>query len=219
VPRYVAVLTPYITSTPETQALSHTFHEFVPIREIRGSPPSALAPYSALLEEMATLPTKAQRIEVRLVGSETLVTVIEILSPANKRPGTDSFDAYQRKRRDLLRSPVHLLEIDLLRRGVRWPIDTPLPASPYFCFLSRAYRRPTVEIWPANSRESLPQLAVPLRETDADATIDLAAALACVYELGAYHLRVDYRRDPPPPPLTTDESAWLDAQLRTQGSR
>jgi hypothetical protein len=140
-------------------------------------------------------------------------------SPANKRAGTDSFDAYQRKRRDMLRSPAHMLEIDLLRRGVRWPIDTPLPDAPYFCFLSRAEQRPAVEIWPATYREPLPRIAVPLRQLDADAIIDLAAALACVYVSGAYQLRVDYRRDPPPPALSADDAVWLDRRLRELGSR
>jgi len=30
---------------------------------------------------------------------------------------------------------------------------------------------------------------------------------------------IDYRADPPPPPLSPDEMAWLDQQLRTQGLR
>ncbi len=226
VPRYVAVLTPYVTyediAIGEVSAVK-------PDVAVLSRPASALSPnaptaIAAPLTGVTTLaepemPAKAQRIEVRAVGSEALVTVIEILSPANKRAGTESFEAYQRKRRDLLRSPVHLLEIDLLRRGVRWPLDTALPPAPYFIFLSRGARRPTVEIWPAAFAERLPPVPIPLRDPDPDATIDLGAALARVYELGAYALRVDYRREPPPPALSATESEGLDEQLRAAGVR
>jgi len=43
------------------------------------------------------------------------------------------------------------MRIDLLRRGMRWPIDTELPPAPSFIFLSRAAQRPSVAIWPTDS--------------------------------------------------------------------
>jgi hypothetical protein len=55
------------------------------------------------------------RVEILTVEEELLVTVIEILSPANKHPGHETTLEYRRKRRDLIRSFAHLLEIDLLR--------------------------------------------------------------------------------------------------------
>jgi hypothetical protein len=120
VPRYVAVLTPYVTYEdigigevsavkPDVAVLSR------PEREpTLGTPTSVVAPLTGVTSVAEPeVPAKAQRIEVRAVGGEALVTVIEILPPANKGAGTESFEAYQRKRRDLLRSPVHLLEVDL----------------------------------------------------------------------------------------------------------
>lgn len=221
IPRYVAVLTPYVTyediSIGELSAVKPDLAVLTGQARLlpEGSPAAAAAPLlgvSTIAEP--EVPARSQRIEIRAVGSETLITVIEILSPANKRAGTESFEAYQRKRRDLLRSPVHLLEIDLLRRGVRWPIDSELPAAPYFIFLSRAGRRPEVEIWPAGFRDPLPRLPVPLRVPDPDVAIDLGAALARVYELGAYHLRAAYQHAPPPPALPPDEGAWVAAQVQ-----
>src|SRR5262249_15891924 len=44
-----------------------------------------------------------------------LVTTVEVLSPSNKRPGTEGWDLYQRKRQSLLLGNVNLVEIDLLR--------------------------------------------------------------------------------------------------------
>ncbi|MGH7171924.1 MAG: DUF4058 family protein, partial [Gemmataceae bacterium] len=60
-----------------------------------------------------------------------VVTRIEILSPSNKRFGTLGWKLYQRQRRIVLRSKVHLVEIDLLRGGQRPPMLDPWPESPY----------------------------------------------------------------------------------------
>jgi hypothetical protein len=45
-----------------------------------------------------------------------LITLIEILSPLNKRPGADR-DAYRAKQSKVLGSDANLIEIDLLRDG------------------------------------------------------------------------------------------------------
>jgi hypothetical protein len=162
---------------------------------------------------------KTQRIEIRAVGSNTLVTVIEILSPSNKQAGTDSYEAYQRKRRDLLQSDVHLLELDLLRRGTRWPFNTVLPDAPYFAFLGRAGSHPLVEVWPITFCEPPLPVAIPLRPPDPDIALDLGLALAEIYEQGAFELRIDYRQAPPPPALSPDESVWIDKVLHEAGLR
>jgi hypothetical protein len=226
VPRYVAVLAPYITYEDIEIGTMQAIKPDVAVqsREPDAAAAPAVASITAPLLGLSTLaepevPAKSQRIEIRTVGPETLVTVIELLSPANKRSGTESFEAYQRKRRDLLRSDVHLLEIDLLRRGVRWPIDSDVPAAPYFVFLSRVALRPQVEIWPIQLDQPLPRIPVPLYGADPDVVIDLGAALARVYELGAYDLRIDYRRNVPPPALPEANAARLAAILQAAGRR
>ena len=47
-----------------------------------------------------------------------LVTLIEIVSPSNKRPGVDR-RAYLMKQREVLDSDANLIELDLLRDGER----------------------------------------------------------------------------------------------------
>ena len=47
-----------------------------------------------------------------------LITLIEIVSPANKSPGPDR-DAYLQKQAEVLGSDANLIEIDLLRDGKR----------------------------------------------------------------------------------------------------
>ncbi len=172
----------------------------------------APAPLTGMVAEQ--LPLKLYAVEIRRVEDDLLVTAIEILSPVNKRPGHEAFEDYQRKRNDLLRSAAHLMEIDLLRAGRRWSLLTPLPDAPYFVFLSRATRRPHVEIWPLRVQEAIPLIPVPLHEPDADVPLDLGRAIQTIYDTAAYDLRIDYREQPPPPDFSKEEAEWIAARLR-----
>jgi hypothetical protein len=158
------------------------------------------------------IPFRQHNVEIRDVETRSLVTVIEILSPVNKRPGHEAYQEYQRKRRDILRSPAHLLEIDLLRAGIRPPLESPVPPAPYYVVLSRATRRPRVEVWPIQLADRLPTLPVPLLEPDPDATLALDVLVAAVYGRGAYGAEIDYRQ-PPPGPLSESEAAWVEQLL------
>ena len=71
-------------------------------------------------------------------AGQRLVTSIEVLSPSNKRPGTEGWELYQRKRQSLLLGNVSLVEIDLLRGGQRMPMLDPWPDSPYTLLVARA---------------------------------------------------------------------------------
>jgi hypothetical protein len=224
-PRYFARLTPYVT------------YEVVEVGQVRGvrpdvgvwhlesrppqTPGSTATVIRAPVESLVALetPLRLHSVEVRTTAEQLLVTLIEILSPVNKRPGHEAHVAYQRKRRDLLRSTVHLMEIDLLRGGARPPLERPVPPAPYYVVLSREQRRPTVEVWPLRLSERLPVLPVPLLEPDPDASLDLSAAVASVYERGAYGLQIDYRQPPPSPPLSEEESRWLEEILQGVRSR
>ena len=108
-------------------------------------------------------------VEVKLfsVGIYTtqdkrLVASIEILSPANKVLDSQAYEQYRRKRRRLFNSPAHIMELDLLHSGNRIILGRRLPDAPYFATLSRAERRPTVEIWPMALTEPIPILPIPL---------------------------------------------------------
>ena len=147
------------------------------------------------------------------------MTLVEVLSPVNKRPGLDSADAYERKRAEVFRSAVHLLEIDLLRAGRRPALATPWPEADYAVILSRAEERPTVGIWPLRLADPLPIVPVPLRAPDADVALDLGAVLRHIYANARYDLQLDYRQAPPLPELSQDEGRWLDAALRERGLR
>jgi len=133
-----------------------------------------------------------------------LVTLIELLSPANKRPGPDR-EQYLTKRNEILASPAHFLEIDLLRGGHRMPGEG-MPHCDYCVLLSRLETRPRAGIWPVGLRERLPVIPVPLRHPDPDAQLDLQAVLHDIYDRARYGT---YIYDGlPNPTLTADDSAW-----------
>jgi hypothetical protein len=149
-------------------------------------------------------------VEIRDVASETLVTAIEVLSPINKVG--DGLTTYRRKRQRLHQAGVHLLEIDLIRRGTR-PLDHPrIPAVPYLVALTRG-QATTADVWPVGLRDPLPIVPVPLRPPDDDVALDLQDVLVDVYDTAAYELSIDYQTPPPPPSLADDDSAWMAALL------
>ena len=149
---------------------------------------------------------RAPRVEVREVASNALVTVIEILSPINKRE--PNLSKYRDKVTDMYQASVHVLEIDLLRRGVRIHADARLQAAAYLLTLTRAMES-KLEAWPLQLADKLPIVPVPLRPPDADVPLDLHAALNEIYDEAAYDLSIDYRQPPPPPPLSPKEAEWL----------
>lgn len=219
-PRYVADVTTHQTYDEIEIARSRGYSPDVAVSQPqppRGEGPIAvatLAPAPAVSRIPLEMPIRLYRVEVRTTGEEQLVTAIEILSPVNKRPSHEAYTEYQRKRRALLRSEVHLIEIDLLRGGTRPPLEEPVPAAPYYVVLSRVERRPWVDVWPIPLQEALPAIPVPLLEPDPDARADLGAIVASVYERGGYEDRIDYHEPPPPPPLSAEDAAWVENLLR-----
>jgi hypothetical protein len=158
------------------------------------------------------MPVRLAGVEVRAAGTDTLVTAIEILSPINKRHGRER-QRYLRKRRELLRSEVHVMELDLLRGGERSPLETALPPAAYYVTLARSDRRPYVDVWPIQLTERLPLLPVPLSAPDPDVPLDLHTVAKAVYERGGYTTRIDYRQPVPPPALEPDQQAWVEQLL------
>lgn len=163
-------------------------------------------------------------LEIRAVGSNEVVAVLEILSPSNKTPGAKGRDEYLRKQEEVLASPVHLIEIDLLRAGAPTAMVPPgrlweLSAHDYVVCVCRAQDRGQSEIYGVSLRGRLPRVRIPLRPPDSDVVLDLPAVFAECYEEGGYAYRIDYRQAPPDPPLRIDDQQWLDARLRKAGLR
>jgi hypothetical protein len=95
-------------------------------------------------------------VEIRDTAQNQLVTSIEIISPVNKRE--PHLSRYRQKREQIRQANVHLLEIDLLRRGSRVWEYSGIPAVPYVIVLNRAGGS-KVEVWPIALSDPLPNFA------------------------------------------------------------
>ena len=167
-------------------------------------------------------------LEIRDRENLNLVTVIEMLSPTNKKPGADR-DHYLAKRALLTRSEAHFVEIDLLRAGRRLFASTDISAMlsneskhiDYVILINRSWKRKEArtafEVFPVSIGEALPCIPLPLREGQTEIPFDLQEAFQQAYEAGPYQLgALDYT-EPPDPPLPPDLANWANECLRKAG--
>lgn len=161
---------------------------------------------------------------IEIVDAKTgnrLVSIIEVVSPSNKRPG-EGQRAYLQKQEECRDGGVNIVEIDLLRGGRRVSVAQeaiipPAYRTPYRVSVWRAARPRAVELYRVPLREKLPAIKIPLRPTDTDVPLELQPLVNEAYRNGTYE-DTDYRGDPVPP-LETDDAAWADALLREKGLR
>ena len=142
-------------------------------------------------------------IEIRTARKpRRVVTLIEVLSPSNKAPGSQGRREYLQKQREILHSDTHLLEIDLLRFGahtVAVPMEN-LPSRETWDFiisLHRADNRFRYDYWLSSLTEPLPNIRVPLLSGDDDLVLDLQSAYQEVFLAGRYADEIEYS-DPIP---------------------
>ena len=181
-----------------------------------------LTPAEPLVIHLDLEPVTEGRVEIIDVKSgHRVVTAIEVLSPANKRPG-EGRRLYLQKRRDQQSAGVNTVEIDLLRGGKRVLMIAseqipPSHRTAYQVCTWRESRRSRVEVCRVPLRERLPVIAIPLRPADRDVPLDLQAILEQCYRNGGYD-DIDYRGEPDPP-LSRKDRAWSNALLTDQGKR
>ena len=161
-----------------------------------------------IMIEQIPMPVEHRLTKVRIIhrATETLVAVLEVLSPVNKRNG-EQRQKYLRKRDMYLDSAVHLVEIDLLRQWERMPLAGELPACDYLIVVSDAQQRPIVDVWPIQLPNPLPVISIPLLAADPPVSINIGEALRLAYQRARYDLQIDYRQ-PPTPPLSAQHAKW-----------
>jgi hypothetical protein len=153
-------------------------------------------------------------------GAERLVTAIELLSPSNKTPGERGRELYLRKQRELLDSPTHLVEIDLLRGGVHStavPLDRLLAQVGRFDYHVSVHRSDRFEdylVYPVRLEDRLPEIAIPLLPGDPELPIDLQAVFDRAYDTGPYRRRIRYAESTPAPALRPEQSEWAARVLQ-----
>jgi len=145
---------------------------------------------------------------IREVPSLDIVTVIEALSPANKRTTSDGRAQYLKERQGILQSRANLVELDLLRGGQRLPVAG-MPAGDYFAVVSRANDRTRMHLYAWTIRDRLPTLPIPLKAGEPEVPLDLQQVFTTVYDRARYHLSLRYTAKLSPP-LDMADAAWLD---------
>ena len=147
-------------------------------------------------------------LEIREARTRKVITAIELLSPSNKRAGSEGGRLYAEKQRTLLETQTNFVEIDLLRRGQRVLHVDRSPRSDYYALVSRADERPNVEVYAWNLRDLLPTIRIPLKPEDSDVTLNLQSVLNTAYDRIRYGNTIEYG-DPLRPPLSSSDEAWV----------
>jgi len=156
-------------------------------------------------------------LEIQDVATSEVVTVIEVLSPVNKRPG-DGRRKYEAKRQTVLASATSLVEIDLLRR---WSSVVPLPKdleTPYRILVSPSVDRPKARLYGFNLPDPIPAFPLPMPPGESEPIVNLQSLLGDIYDQSGYNLVIDYGEDPLPP-LSEGDATWLATWLKQKGLR
>ena len=154
-------------------------------------------------------------IEIRNTANQEVVTVIEVLSPVNKRG--DGRLRYLQKRERVLESQANLVEVDLLHKGEPMPTVQGNVVSHYRILVSPVGQRPQALLYPVNLPQSLPKVTIPLRKDDDEPVVDFQLLLEQVYRLSGYGYSIDYDQ-PPKPGWSQPESEWIANCVKQQTS-
>lgn len=154
---------------------------------------------------------------VRGAGNHEVVTVLEVLSPGNKRPG-EGRRIYEEKRMEVIATRTNLVEVDLIRSGDPMLVIGAKGTSDYRILVSRGRRRPRADLYAFSVRDPIPTFALPLRSGDKEPEVDLGATLHGLYDRAAYDMSIDYRVDAVPP-LAEPDRAWADDLLHAADLR
>jgi Protein of unknown function (DUF4058) len=148
-------------------------------------------------------------LEVIDMGTKEVVTVIEVLLPANKRPGKGR-EMYEEKRDKIFGSRTNFVEIDLLRGWEPLPVLDNDIAAHYRILVSRSNQRPGADLYLFNLPDAIPAFPLPLRGGDVEPMVDLQALLNTVYDRAAYDITLDYTAQLVPA-LSESDAAWADS--------
>ncbi len=182
------------------------------------------------LDVIPSEPLDHHFVEVRDTSRRhALVTLIEIVSPANKRRGPDG-RAYEAKQQEILASDTSLIELDLLRAGEPIVGGARLadfvaqldPQPDYLAAVNRAWQRGAdldFEVFPIRLEDTLPCIPVPLRKEEAEVPLDLQYAFDQAFDSGPYARgAVDYdvALDPP---VALERREWLSGCVQRWKTR
>lgn len=155
-------------------------------------------------------------IEIRNRTDGKLVTLLEVVSPANKTTPAGR-QAYLDARQLAVAQKAGIVEIDLVMQGkptLTYSRDG-LPEYDYAVTVTRTNAPDRYEIYTATLQKRLPKFKLPLAADDRDALLDLQAAFARAYDLGNFATQINYKGTPHPDvPFTDEYKVWSDELLK-----
>lgn len=179
--------------------------------------PAATSAQSVTVEVPMPEVVEEGYLEVRDVATGEVITALELLSPSNKRHG-EGRRMYEIKRRRVLGSLTHLVEIDLLRGGDPMPVLSREIVGRYRILISRSEERPKAMLHAFGVRDAIPGFLLPLRAGEVGPRVELRDLIGALYDRAGYDLAVDYTGEPVPP-LEDEDAAWADRLLREKRLR
>ena len=158
-------------------------------------------------------------LEVRQRADGRLITVVDVISPANKA-SAGGRAAYMNKRAEFRQHNASLVEIDLVLQGT--PLQDysreGLPDWDYAVTVTRSVQPDRYEIYTATVDKRLPRFRLPLASDDRDTVLDLQAAMVRSYDQGDFLKQINYKRDPLTK-LSDAQKKWLGERLHEQKLR
>jgi hypothetical protein len=137
-------------------------------------------------------------IEIRERREGRLVTLIDVVSPAN-RTSEDGRRAYRETRRAGRNAGANLVEIDLVLQG-KAMLDygrAGLPDFDYAVTVKRSTQPDRYEVYTTTLQERLPRFRLPLAVDDRDTVLDLQSAFSRAFQWGGFGSQVDHHAEPP----------------------
>ena len=174
-------------------------------------------PQIVSLPDLENETVKLGYLEIKEVATNEVITVIEILSPTNKKPGEGRL-SYEKKRQRILKSATHLVEIDLLRGWKSMPLIEQGVKTDYRILVSESNKRPLADLYSFNLPDNIPSFPLPLKSEDDQPIVDLQSLINKVYDEGGFDLAIDYNL-PPVPGINQEYQDWLDNLLKSQQLR
>src|SRR5437762_9684534 len=137
-----------------------------------------------------------QYIEIRQRSDGKLVTLVDVVSPANKASAAGRA-AYLDKRREGKGASSNLVEIDLIMQGQPM-LDYSregLPDWDYAVTVTRSTQPERHEIYTATLQKRLPRFRLPLAPDDRDTVLDLHAAFTRCYDQAGLSTKIAHQLD------------------------
>ena len=152
----------------------------------------AVAPDAATARVLMPARDPLRQTFAKVTKGDDVVTVIELLSPANK--GGRGYRAFRQRHEELLAAGFNVVELDLLLRGRRSPAtDTArLREHDGYAVVTLAQEPTEADVWAFTLKDRLPRIPVPLKPADGHVVLDVGAVYAETYDRGGFARRLKY---------------------------